>query len=63
MEADSPSAPGGFLQGFRSDAMWVILSLLVAGGLVLTFGLLAEEVVEGDTLHHDAGKLPFNDRF
>ncbi|TPK86209.1 phosphatase PAP2 family protein [Mesorhizobium sp. B2-4-13] len=37
--------------------MWLILSLLVAGGLVLGFGLLAEEVVEGDTSGFDRAVL------
>jgi undecaprenyl-diphosphatase len=57
MEIKSPSSPGSFLQGFRSDAMWLIASLLLAGGLVLSFGLLAEEVVEGDTSGFDRAVL------
>ncbi|UCI10573.1 hypothetical protein [Mesorhizobium sp. B1-1-8] len=49
MEIKAPASSAVFLRGFRSDGMWLILSLLMAGGLVLGFGLLAEEVVEGDT--------------
>jgi undecaprenyl-diphosphatase len=57
MEIKSSPSPGNFLQGFRSDAMWLILSLFVAGGLVLGFGLLAEEVTEGDTSGFDRAVL------
>ncbi|BCG96857.1 hypothetical protein MesoLj131a_57210 [Mesorhizobium sp. 131-2-1] len=35
----------------------MIVSLLVAGGLVLSFGLLAEEVIEGDTSSFDRAVL------
>ncbi|MBZ9982569.1 phosphatase PAP2 family protein [Mesorhizobium sp. BR-1-1-8] len=37
--------------------MWMIASLLVAGGLILGFGLLAEEVTEGDTSGFDQAVL------
>src|SRR4051794_24128884 len=57
MESKTPPSPGGFLRGFRSDAMWLIVSLLVAGCLVLGFGLLAEEVIEGDTSRFDRAVL------
>ncbi|MER8425585.1 phosphatase PAP2 family protein [Mesorhizobium sp. M1403] len=37
--------------------MWLIVCLLMAGGLVLGFGLLAEEVLEGDTGGFDRAVL------
>ncbi|MER8884798.1 hypothetical protein [Mesorhizobium sp. M0816] len=37
--------------------MWPIFFLLVAGGLVLGFRLLAEEVIEGDTTGFDRAVL------
>ncbi|MER9493978.1 phosphatase PAP2 family protein [Mesorhizobium sp. M0320] len=57
MDIKAPSPSGGFLRGLRSDAMWLIASLLLAGGLVLSFGLLAEEVIEGDTGGFDRAVL------
>ncbi|WP_352951256.1 phosphatase PAP2 family protein [Mesorhizobium sp. M0751] len=38
-------------------AMWLIAPVLVAGGLVLGFGLLAEEVIEVDTSGFDRAVL------
>ncbi|MHB9433506.1 MULTISPECIES: phosphatase PAP2 family protein [unclassified Mesorhizobium] len=57
METKVPSSSGGVLQGFRRDGMWPILALLVAGGLVFAFGVLAEEVIEGDTTGFDRAVL------
>lgn len=57
MKIQSSPSTGGVLRSFHSDAMWLIVSLLVAGGLVLGFGLLAEEVVEGDTRGFDRAVL------
>ncbi|TPL99624.1 phosphatase PAP2 family protein [Mesorhizobium sp. B2-3-10] len=57
MEINPPSSSNDFLRGFRSDAIWLIASLLVAGGLVLGFSLLAEEVIEGDTSTFDRAVL------
>lgn len=57
MAIKSPSSPSRFLDGFQSDAMWMIASLLVAGGLILGFGLLAEEVTEGGTSGFDQAVL------
>ncbi|RWP11014.1 hypothetical protein [Mesorhizobium sp.] len=45
------------LRGFHIDGTWLILSLFVAGGLILGFGLLAEEVIEGDTSGFDRAVL------
>ncbi|WP_181174149.1 phosphatase PAP2 family protein [Mesorhizobium sp. B2-3-11] len=53
MDIKAPSSSTGVLRGFQSDGMWLILSLFVAGGLILGFGLLAEEVIEGDTKGFD----------
>ncbi|TPL21052.1 phosphatase PAP2 family protein [Mesorhizobium sp. B2-4-9] len=55
--AIKPPSSRRFLDGFQSDAMWMIASLLVAGGLILGFGLLAEEVTEGDTSGFDQAVL------
>jgi undecaprenyl-diphosphatase len=41
---------------FRLDAIWVI-SLFMAGSLLIGFGLLAEEVLEGDTSAFDQAIL------
>jgi hypothetical protein len=41
---------------FRVDAIWVI-SLFLAGSLLIGFGLLAEEVLEGDTSAFDQAIL------
>src|SRR4051812_42884176 len=57
MEFNPPSSSNGLLRAFRSDSMWLIASLLVAGGLVLGFSLLAEEVIEGDTSGFDRAVL------
>jgi undecaprenyl-diphosphatase len=57
MEIKAPNPSGRVLGGFRSEGMWPIFFLLVAGGLVLGFGLLAEEVVEGDTAGFDRAIL------
>jgi undecaprenyl-diphosphatase len=42
-----------FRSGLQFDAIWVIICLFVAGSLILGFGLLAEEVLEGDTSGFD----------
>lgn len=57
MATNPPFSPGRFLHDFHSDAMWMIASLLVAGALILGFGLLAEEVTEGDTSGFDQAVL------
>ena len=57
MEIKAPNPAGGVLRGLRSEGTWPIFILLVAGGLVLGFGLLAEEVVEGDTTGFDRAVL------
>ncbi|WP_353021459.1 phosphatase PAP2 family protein [Mesorhizobium sp. M1403] len=57
MDTKVSSSSDGSLQGFRGDGMWLIVCLLMAGGLVLGFGLLAEEVLEGDTGGFDRAVL------
>ncbi|MBZ9813859.1 phosphatase PAP2 family protein [Mesorhizobium sp. CA7] len=57
MDAKLPSSSDGILRGFHRDGMWLIVSLFGAGSLLLSFGLLAEEVIEGDTRGFDRAVL------
>ena len=43
-----------FLARLGSREIWLIAALCVASGLILGFGMLAEEVLEGDTARFDA---------
>ena len=57
MQTNWPSSPESVLRAFHRDGMSLIFSLLVGGGLILGFGLLAEEVLEGDTRGFDRAVL------
>src|SRR3954471_12290136 len=41
----------------RSDAVFLIFALLLVAGLILGFGFLADEVVEGETVGFDRAVL------
>ncbi|MBN9218357.1 MAG: phosphatase PAP2 family protein [Mesorhizobium sp.] len=52
LKPNSPSNPS-LLTRLGGNEIWPVAAVLVAGCLVLTFGLLAEEVLEGDTSRFD----------
>jgi undecaprenyl-diphosphatase len=53
-EADRTSRNATYYQlALRSDAILLILALLFVAGLILGFGLLADEVLEGETAGFD----------
>jgi undecaprenyl-diphosphatase len=51
------SRGGTYQFALRSDAVLLILALLLAAGLILGFGFLGDEVLEGDTAGFDRAVL------